>query len=169
MVPVLMMLYLAADPLALAPDGTFAAPANRCIRVFTDRRATVRVNGISAGDTSASDGSLDITGFLKPGARNSLEVSGTTAPKLLSSPLVYLSRAESDGKTLRVSVTNTTENTMQVELDKTHQFTVSPGTTVDREFPAPAPPAQKTIRMRATSDGLDLVFEDEVPIDRVRR
>jgi hypothetical protein len=80
---------------------------------------------------------------------------------------VYLSRAESDQKTLRVSVTNTTENTMQVELGGAHQFTVSPGTTVDKEFPAP-PPAQKTIRMRATSDGLDLVFEDEVPIERGR-
>ena len=159
-----MMLYLSADPLAIAPDGTFLAPANRCIRVFADPRAAVRVNGISAGDTSAADGSLDITGFLKSGAVNSLQVSGTTSPKLVSSPRVYLSRAESDGKTLRVSVTNTTENTMQVELDKSHQFTVSPGTTVDREFPAPPPPAQKTIRMRATSDGLDLVFEDEIPL-----
>jgi hypothetical protein len=164
MVPLLMLLYLAADPLALAPDGTFVAPANRCIRVFADRRAAVRVNGIAAGDTSAAEGSLDITGFLRIGIRNSLEVSGTTTPKLVSSPLVYLSRAESDGKTLRVSVTNTTEHTMQVELGRTHQFTVSPGTTVDKEFPAPPPPAQKTIRMRATSDGLDLVFEDEVPI-----
>lgn len=159
-----MMLQLAAEPVAIAPDGAFVAPANRCIRVFADRRAAVRVNGIAAGDTSATDGSLDITGFLRIGARNSLQVSGATAPKLVSSPLVYLSRAESDGKTLRVSVTNTTENTMQVELDRAHQFTVSPGTTVDREFPAPSRPAQKTIRMRATSDGLDLVFEDEVPI-----
>lgn len=164
MVAILMLLHLAADPLALAPDGTFVAPANRCIRVFAERRAAVRVNGIAAGDTSAADGSLDITGFLRIGVRNSLQVSGAAAPKLVSSPLVYLSRAESDGKTLRVSVTNTTENTMQVELGRTHQFTVSPGTTVDREFPAPSRPVQKTIHMRATSDGLDLVFEDEVPI-----
>ncbi len=156
-------LALAAERVPLAADGRFLVPPGRCVRVSAAKKVPVRVNGLAAGETSAVDGALDITGFLRSGQVNELMVARPAF--LLVSPLVYLDRAESDGRVLRVTVVNTTENTMQVELGERDQFTVSPGTSAARELPAPAD-EQKTVRMRATSDGLDLVYLDEIPIAR---
>jgi hypothetical protein len=153
----------AADRVPLAADGRFTSPPGRCVRVSAGKRVPVRVNGLAAGETSAVDGALDITGFLRSGQVNEVVVSRPAF--LLVSPLVYLDRAESDGRVLRVTVVNTTENTMQVELGERDQFTVSPGTSAVRELPQPDG-AMKTVRMRATSDGLDLVYQDEIPIVR---
>ena len=157
MIALLGILLLAADRIPLPADGRFEARPGKNVRVVVDQPAEIRVNGLYAGDTK---GELDITGFLRTGVN---EVKTSAKATLVFSPPVYLQSAVSDGSTLRISVVNTTEHTMQVELDSLHQFTVSPGTA--REISVPAPKGT-TARIRATSDGLDLSYEDDLPITR---
>jgi hypothetical protein len=159
MISWLLLLFAASERLPLPADGRFEAPPGKCVRVLVRQNTTIRVNGLYAGETASE---LDITGYLKSGVN---EVRAGESAMLLFSPLVYLRSAESDGRTLRVAVVNTTENTMQVELDGSHQFTVSPGTTGLREVPATS---SATARIRATSDGLDSVYEDEIPVVQTR-
>ncbi len=151
---------VAAGSLPLPADGKFVAPAERCIRLTATQPTTVRVNGLAVGQIEKSGGEVDITGYLRIGKSNDIQVDIPSAT-LLVSPLVYLRSATSDGKTMTVAVVNTTENTVQVELGESHQFTVSPGTTAYKEFPATG---SKRLRMRATSDGLDHVYEDEIQV-----
>lgn len=155
---VLLALASASERQPLAADGKFEARAGKSVRVLVTAPATIRVNGLYAGETR---GELDITGYLKTGS-NEIRSSNTPVT-LLFSPPVYLKLAECDGRTLRVAVVNTTENTVQVELDEQHQFTVSPGTTGHREVPATS---AKSAHIRATSDGLDLIYEDTLVIAR---
>jgi len=159
---VAVALVVAADRVALPESGEFVAPAGKCVRVIAEPRRTVRVNGLAAGETSALNGQLDITGFLPVGRPNQIAVTGTQQKiDLLISPLVYLDQAVRTGAGVRVTVVNTTENTVQVELGSADQFTVSPGTSMTRET---RNHTGATIRMKATSDGLDLVYEDELAI-----
>jgi hypothetical protein len=145
-------------PLAL--DGKFEAPARRCVRIVARPGTQVRVNGLSAGETTSASPELDITSYLRSGTASLIEAGSSAV--LLISPLVYLQSATSDTKTLKVTVVNTTENTVQVELGETHQFTVSPGTAIDKALPITK--AIQKLKMRATSDGLDQVYEDEIVV-----
>jgi hypothetical protein len=153
------LLLLSVERIPLAADGKFEARAGKNVRVLVERAAEIRVNGLYAGSTNRE---LDITGFLRAGVNEVKASSGGGAVLLVFSPPVYVQLAEMDGKTLRVTVVNTTEHTMQVELDGAHQFTVSPGTS--REVSVAARAGAKTVRIRAASDGLDLAYEDEAEI-----
>jgi hypothetical protein len=144
----------------LAEGGKFEAPARKCVRVVVKPGTQVRVNGLSAGETSAARPEIDITPYLRSGSSNTIE-AGSSA-HLLISPLVYIQSAISDAQTIKVTVVNTTENTVQAELGDNHQFTVSPGTTIDKSLPITK--AIRTLKMRATSDGLDQVYEDEIAV-----
>ncbi len=150
-------ILLAADRMPLPEDGRFEARPGKNVRVLVDRPAEIRVNGLYAGETKSE---LDITGFLRAGLN---EVKTTVKATLVFSRPVYLQSAVSDGSTLRVAVVNTTGHTMQVELDSLHQSTVSPGTS--REITVPAT-QRTTVGIRATSDGLDLTYEDDLLITR---
>ena len=151
----LLGLLLAADRIPLPSDGGFEARPGKNVRVRVDRLAEIRVNELYVGETKSE---IDITGFLRTGMN---EVKTSAKATLIFSPPVYLQSAVSDGSSLRVSVVNTTQHTMQVELDSLHQFTVSPGTSRDVTVPATQ---RTTARIRATSDGLDLDYEDDLPI-----
>jgi hypothetical protein len=151
----LLLLLVAAERIPVPADGRFEARPGKNVRVIVEAPAEVRVNGLYAGEAERE---MDITGFLKSGWNDILV---PTTAYLVFSPPVYLQRAESDRRTLRITVVNTTEHTMQVELNDEHQFTVSPGTSRDV---AVADSGTRTARIRATSDGLDLAYEDDLAV-----
>jgi hypothetical protein len=159
MIAALLALTLAAERIPVPADGRFEARPGKCVRVVVESAAEVRVNGLYAGEAELE---IDITGYLRAGWN---EVLVPIKAFLLFSPPVYLQSATSDGKTLRVTVVNTTEHTMQVELNREHQFTVSPGTSRDIRVADVGMGA----RIRATSDGLDLSYEDDMPVASVAK
>ena len=107
-------------------DGKFPAPGPaRCVRVHAAgafEHATVRVNGTNAGELTDSKSEIDITGSLSSGAANTIEVRPRrgTVDRVWAwmSPLVYIDSAKFDRKAgfVEVTITNTTENTAQVDL-----------------------------------------------------
>jgi hypothetical protein len=159
-----VQLFAETTRIPLPHDGKFEAPARRCVRVVAKPGTQVRVNGLTTGETSTASPELDITPYLRSGASNTIEAGSSAV--LLISPLVYLQTATSDARTLKVAIVNKTENTVQVELGEAHQFTVSPGTTIDKAFPITK--AIQRLKMRATSDGLDLIYEDEIAVTITR-
>ena len=146
-------------------NGSLAAPGqNRCVRLHASgdfSNARVRVNSVAAGELRDQNAELDITGYLSTGAANSIEVHaarGVIARVWVwLSPPVYIVSAKLVSKQLEITITNTTENTAQVEIGE-HQFTVSPGTSATKHLTWPGGPH---IKMRAVSDGLDREFVDE--------
>ena len=165
-------MLVASDRIELR-DGKLPAPGpQRCVRLHATgpfERATVLVNQVNAGELRNQDAELDITGYLSPGAPNSVEVRAAARVERIwawLSPLVYIARARLlDKGLLEVTIANTTENTAQVEIGE-HQFTVSPGTSSTRQIPWTT--SQRRVHMRAVSDGLDREFiDDEEVSDRV--
>jgi len=80
-------------------DGKLPAPGSeRCIRLHATgpfQHVTVRVNGANAGELANQDSELDITGYLSPGAGNSVKVEGRVERVWAwISPLVYISSAK---------------------------------------------------------------------------
>jgi hypothetical protein len=158
-------------------NGVLPAPgSSHCIRLHatgTFEHATVRVNGVNAGELATPSSELDITGYLSTGAANTVRLEprdGTLGIVWAwSSPLVYIASARFDPRThsLEVTVTNTTENTAQVEVGPDQQFTVSPGTSATKQIPWTS--AQHRVHMRAVSDGLDREFVDEADVATVER
>lgn len=156
-------------------NGKLPAPgSSHCVRLHangTFQHSTVRVNGVNAGELVSANSELDITGYLSSGAANAVELKPQQGAIgnvwAWISPLVYVASARFDPRTssLEVTVTNTTENTAQVEVGADQQFTVSPGTSSTKQVPWTG--AQHRVRMRAVSDGLDREFVDEADVATV--
>ena len=163
-----LLAFLGSDRLEIR-DGQLPAPgADRCVRLHATgpfHNATVRVNQINSGELEDERAELDITGYLSPGATNTIEISGARVERVWAwmSPLVYIAsvRIPVLGR-VEVTIVNTTENTAQVQVGE-HQFTVSPGTRSTRELEWPG--GARKVRMRAVSDGLDREFVDEVTVE----
>ncbi len=160
MLPFLVLLF--ASERVEIHNGALPAPGpDRCVRLHAAgnfRDATVRVNQINAGQLSTPEAELDITGYLSPGAANTIEVAGTRQLWVWLSPPIYISRAEIKAGQLEITIVNTTENTAHVQIAADHQFTVSPGTSATKKFPWNA--AATRVHMRAVTDGLDREFID---------
>jgi hypothetical protein len=157
-------------------DGKLPAPgASHCIRLHADgafEHATVRVNGVNAGELPNAKSELDITGYLSTGASNTVEVrprgdGDVERVWAWISPLVYVAAARFDRAkmVLEVTITNTTENTAQAEIGD-RQFTVSPGTSSTKQIHWTG---ARRVRLRAVSDGLDREFVDEADVVTVER
>jgi hypothetical protein len=165
---ILIVLTLGSERIEIQ-NGRLPAPGQeRCVRLHASghfEHAKVRVNDLATGELENQDSELDITGYLSLGAANTIVVraDGGTVERVwvLVSPLVYIARARrvKSGE-LEVIITNTTENTAQVEIGDL-QFTVSPGTSVAKQVRWPR---GKVVRMSAVSDGLDRRFADEADI-----
>lgn len=157
-----MALFVASERVEVR-EGQLPAPGDqRCVRLHADglfKHATVLVNKINAGPLADHDSELDITGYLSTGGANSIEVRGTGIERVWVwlSPRVYIANARLQMGILEVTISNTTENTAQVEIGE-HQFTVSPGTSSTRRL---SWTGGRRIRMHAVNDGLDREFVDE--------
>ena len=168
MLALILALMLSSERIEIRDSKLSAPGQNRCVRLRADgsfERARVRINDVSAGELADQKSELDITGYLSPGAANTVEVrapQGTVEHVwALASPLVYVASARliRQGE-LEVTIVNSTENTAQVEIGE-NQFTVSPGTTVTKQLRWTG---GSRLRMRAVSDGLDREFIDEADI-----
>ena len=161
----LVLALLASERIEIHGGALPAPGSQQCIRLHADgafRGARVIVNDVNAGDLADEHDELDITGYLSPGAANTIEVrAAVDRVWAWVSPLVYIARAQSiDGGRVEVTIANTTENTAQVEIGD-QQFTVSPGTRAIKDI---KPPGEGRVRMRAVSDGLDREFIDEADV-----
>ena len=157
---ILLVFAIASERIDI-PQGRLPPPGtDRCIRLHATgkfQHAKVFVNQLNAGELADESAELDITGLLSTGTANVIEVRGAEQLWAWVSAPVYIGSARRrGGDRVEVSVVNTTENTAQVEIAG-QQFTVSPGTTVVREFPSEA----TRLQLRAVSDGLDREFVDE--------
>ncbi len=158
----LLALIIASERVEVR-ERKFPAPGDqRCVRLHADglfKHAIVVVNKINSGQLADHNAELDITGYLSSGGPNSIEVRGDAVERVWVwlSPLVYIASAHLQTGSLEVTISNTTENTAQVEIGE-HQFTVSPGTSATRRL---SWTGTRRIRMHAFNDGLDREFVDE--------